>query len=398
MWDCHSSCSHNTHEPVCALPCKPFYDRLAQARGLRPLCLFAHSVVSSLSHDEKGNSLRLSVLSPSCWRVVSIDPERITVLWVRFYCLLYSLHVQFTKKEQISNRKELAELVVVQREDHVPLSKGLEAYKISLSKCCSKFKNTDDVWLWGRFWWLPNVLNREYEWKSRAQSMVGAYGAESTGQWTAASVLTTKIPRFKWLISLFFFNEELIDEWLDLTVLGARNEDQHWRTVLSEMSSISGIRWDPMSSKKLRVFPKEFWSIFPSKKRNHWGGQVDRQALNVPVASKRCLEGHATDVRYEPRTRGEDALNHDVQATRDHWHATQIANHERSFLFCVNLTKLMFIVVGDPTERLANTLSHRRMSLLILLKALKRMFMDLFCTPKSSIENPELRGKRTRRQ
>ena len=55
-----------------------------------------------------------------------------------------------------------------------------------------------------------------------AESMVGAYRAESTDQWTATSGINTKIsPLFDGSTSWFKY-EELIDDWLDLTVLEAR--------------------------------------------------------------------------------------------------------------------------------------------------------------------------------
>ena len=54
-----------------------------------------------------------------------------------------------------------------------------------------------------------------------AESLVGAYRAASTDQWTAASGITTKIsPLFDGPTSWFKY-EELIDDWLDLTMLEA---------------------------------------------------------------------------------------------------------------------------------------------------------------------------------
>ena len=51
------------------------------------------------------------------------------------------------------------------------------------------------------------------------ESLVGAYRAGSTDQWTAAGGITRKIPPlFNGTISWFKY-EELIDDWLDLTVL-----------------------------------------------------------------------------------------------------------------------------------------------------------------------------------
>ena len=67
-----------------------------------------------------------------------------------------------------------------------------------------------------------------------AESVVGAYRAESTGQYTIGSGMTTKIPPLFDGSTSWFKDEELIDEWLDLTVLeaekrGSSTEEQTCR-------------------------------------------------------------------------------------------------------------------------------------------------------------------------
>ena len=52
-----------------------------------------------------------------------------------------------------------------------------------------------------------------------AEPLVGTYRAESTYQWTAGSGITTKIPSLFDGSTSWFKYEELIDDWLDLTVL-----------------------------------------------------------------------------------------------------------------------------------------------------------------------------------
>ena len=54
-----------------------------------------------------------------------------------------------------------------------------------------------------------------------AESMVGAYRAESTDQWTAASGITTKVPPLFDGSTSWFKYEELIDDWQDITQLEA---------------------------------------------------------------------------------------------------------------------------------------------------------------------------------
>ena len=54
-----------------------------------------------------------------------------------------------------------------------------------------------------------------------AESLVGAYRAQSAYQWTAGTGITTKIPPVFEVSTSWFKYEELIDDWLDLTVLEA---------------------------------------------------------------------------------------------------------------------------------------------------------------------------------
>ena len=76
--------------------------------------------------------------------------------------------------------------------------------------------------------------------------------------------------------------------------------------------------------------------------------------LPVSVMSKEQRENqYLVDVareNIERQRRNEDALDPNDQANRDHWLATQVANHERSFPFSDNLTTLMFIVASDLSE------------------------------------------------
>ena len=52
--------------------------------------------------------------------------------------------------------------------------------------------------------------------------MVGAHRAESTDQWTERSEITRKIPPLFNGFTSWFKYEQLIDDWLDLTVLQTR--------------------------------------------------------------------------------------------------------------------------------------------------------------------------------
>ena len=57
-----------------------------------------------------------------------------------------------------------------------------------------------------------------------AEFVVGSYPAESTDQWTAGSGITTKIPPLFDVSTSWFKYEELIDDFLDFTVLEAEKQ------------------------------------------------------------------------------------------------------------------------------------------------------------------------------
>ena len=103
-----------------------------------------------------------------------------------------------------------------------------------------------------------------------------------------------------------------------------------------------------------------------------------------------------TQLNVERQKRNATALDPNSQETRDHWHATQETNHERLFAFSDNLTTLMFIVASDLSEaqreRRTSSLSLQKMNVTAYtFDAVNTVFVKLFCTPKSSMENPSLR-------
>ena len=75
----------------------------------------------------------------------------------------------------------------------------------------------------------------------------------------------------------------------------------------------------------------------------------------------------------------------------------QVTSHERLVPFSDNLTTMMFTVAIDfseaQSERLTSSLSHQRVNVTAYrLEAVRTVFVELFCTPKSSMENPSLRA------
>ena len=104
----------------------------------------------------------------------------------------------------------------------------------------------------------------------------------------------------------------------------------------------------------------------------------------------------AAQENAERLTRSETALDPNAPATREKWNAAQMSNHESLFSFIDNLTTLMFIVASDLSEaqreRLTSSLSLRGMKVpAYTFESVRTVFVELFCTPKSSMENPSLR-------
>ena len=62
---------------------------------------------------------------------------------------------------------------------------------------------------------------------SLAESLGGAYRAEAADQWTASNGIIAKNPALFDGPTSWFKYEELIDNWFDLTMPEAGNENQH---------------------------------------------------------------------------------------------------------------------------------------------------------------------------
>ena len=101
----------------------------------------------------------------------------------------------------------------------------------------------------------------------------------------------------------------------------------------------------------------------------------------------------------ERQTRNEEVLDLDASETRDRWNATPVTTHERLLPFNDNLTTLMFVVASDLSEaqreRLSSSLSLQGVNVTAYTFGAERtVFVELFCTPKSAMENPSLRVNR----
>ena len=224
--------------------------------------------------------------------------------------------------------------------------------------------------------------------KKSKESLIGAYRAESTLQYTAGSGITTTIP------PLFLMGQHPglnTRSWSKtgwtLQCSKKQNVDQHWRVDLSETqkctkdyltenlweqpmeSSISGIRSDSTSSKGAQsVFLWRF-SQFNRARRGSlemvmWIGRFslslkhlrDAWMDNLPMSAlseEQRRSQYLADVAQENAERelwGETVLDPNTPENRERWNTAQVNNHESLFPFSDNLITLMFIVASDLTE------------------------------------------------
>ena len=155
-----------------------------------------------------------------------------------------------------------------------------------------------------------------------AESMVGSCRAESTDQYTARGGITTKIPPLFGGSTSWFKCEELIDDWLDLTVLEAGKrgpalknrlvgDAELYRGLLNRepLRAADGVKYfrntlrphfHQMSSECVLL---EILSIHSSEKRTRRTSQVNRKVSLAFEALEGCLDGHVTVVHHERRAK-----------------------------------------------------------------------------------------------
>ena len=140
------------------------------------------------------------------------------------------------------------------------------------------------------------------------------------------------------------------------------------------------------------------FSLLLKRLKDAWMDMLPTSSMSE---SRRQNQYHAdvAEEDEEKRSRSQELLNLDSPETREEWNTRQVAADERPFPCSDNLTTLMFIVASDLSEaqreRLTSSLSHQEVDLAAdTFEAVRTIFVELFCTPKSSRNNPSLRVKR----
>ena len=136
------------------------------------------------------------------------------------------------------------------------------------------------------------------------------------------------------------------------------------------------------------------FSLLLKRLRDAWMDMLPLSTMSEERRQNQYL-ADVTQQNVERQRRSAEVLDPNAPETRDKWYATQVSNHEKLFPFSDNLTTLMFIVVSDlceaQRERLTSSLSLQGMTVTAYtFEAVGTVFVELFCTPKSSMENPSL--------
>ena len=159
---------------------------------------------------------------------------------------------------------------------------------------------------------------------SKAEFMVGAYRAESTDDWTAASGITSKIPPLYDGLTSWFKCEELIEDWLDLTVLDVSKgglalknrlvgDAEMCKGLLNRESlrAEDGVKFyrDTLRHHFVKgaqsVLLWRFYLFIRARRGKHGDGRLDRQAFFAPEAFERFMDGLVTIVCHESATKRE---------------------------------------------------------------------------------------------
>ena len=135
--------------------------------------------------------------------------------------------------------------------------------------------------------------------------------------------------------------------------------------------------------------------LLSKRAKDSW---MDMLPLSSMTEQQRQAQYQAdmAQLNAERQSRQQPALDLSAQETRDNWYATHVATHGSLCPFSDNLATLMFIVGSDldeaQRERLTSSLSLRNITVTAYtLGTVQPVFVELFCGPKSSMENPSLR-------
>ena len=245
---------------------------------------------------------------------------------------------------------------------------------------------------------------------------------------TAFQQVTTKVPpAFNGLTSWFTF-EELIDDWTDITELDAEKQGPALRNRLEGDAAV----YKPLLDRYLLKDPNDgvayfkrtmrphfikgnqsvfMWRLFQLMKFNRGSQDFLRWIGKFSVVRKR-LSDSWVDLFEEVDENNPvylaalaavnanlaDGVPRFIAANYiEEYNDRQRQHHMNSFPINDNLMSLIFTVLADlqetQRERMTSTLTLRGRNVQnYTFEAVREVFVELFCAPKSSLDNPNLRA------
>ena len=230
------------------------------------------------------------------------------------------------------------------------------------------------------------------------ESLIEAYRAPSTDQLLAVNGIMVKMPPLFDGSTSWFRCEELIDDWQDITQLEAGRRGPAAlmnRLFVGEASLHKGLldRESPRAEDGVKYFKdtlrplliKGAQSVFLWRSFQFNRARRENNEMVKWIGKFSLLLKHLRDAWMY--------LLPTSSATSE-----QMTTHERLFPFSDNLTTLMFIA-SDPSEaqreRLVSALSLQTMDVNAYpFKAVRKVFVKLFFTPKISMKTSSIRVNR----
>ena len=255
-------------------------------------------------------------------------------------------HVRFLQKEHTNKHKVVAErgCCVVKVEDLVANKVPREWVLLENFNIPTMSDNEEDF---GDF---PS----EYKEKSK-ESLIGAYRAESTLQYTTGSGIKTKIDGS----TSWFKHERLMHKGLlNRESLRATGGVKNFRNTLRPhftKGAQNVFLWRFYQFNRARRGSSEMvkwigkFSLSLQRSRDAWMDNLPMSSMSEEQRQGQYLADVAQE-NAERKTRGETASDPNTPGNRERWNTAQVNDHESLFPFSDHLITLMFIVATGVSE------------------------------------------------
>ena len=275
---------------------------------------------------------------------------------------------------------------------------------------------------------LKERAKMSYAYEEEDDEQYSAYPAQAMGPMvTTFQQVTTKIPPGYNGTTSWFAYEEAIDDWTDVTELDAQKQGPALKNRLDGEAAV----YKPLLDRDLLRGPDgvayfkatlrphfvkgnqavwlwRFFQVFKSARGNQdflrWIArfQVLRKRLGdawMDLFTPALAVDANFQMVFQARFLALQAQNQvlDEDEALDEYNRDRRNRHQAAFPINDNLMALIFVVLADLTEtqreRLASTLALRGVEVQqYTFEGVRTVFIELFCAPRSSLDNPSLRA------